>query len=230
MNAALGKRVMTSKPIRSRQKRERVLDVAHVQVHVPHAQVGRDASAGGSVALDHRHQAVHVERHRPAQRGRVAEVAPVLARAVGGQLDAVAVGVGQVDRLGDLVVGRAADRRARWRSAAAPRGPARAATGAAARSGRARRGGPAGRAPGSSVSTSRSSPARAERRLGPVAARQLQADRGLVERDRAVEVGHREVDRAEPQVVGERGPWAVEAEVLVIHQDSRADLCDQHLT
>ena len=73
--------------------------------------------SGGDVrlrllVLDEAHQPGEVERLGAAERGRVGDVAPVLAAAVGGELDAVAVGVGQVDRLGDAVVGRAADARA----------------------------------------------------------------------------------------------------------------------
>src|SRR3954447_15374334 len=57
-----------------------------------------------------RGQAVEVERVRAAER---LELRPDGARPVGRELDAVAVRVGQVDRLGDPVVGGALDRRAR---------------------------------------------------------------------------------------------------------------------
>ena len=78
---------------------------------VADGQVGR----GGRLrllVLDQAHQVGEVERLGAAERGRVAQVAPMLAAAVGGELDPVVVGVGQVDRLGDAVVGRAADARA----------------------------------------------------------------------------------------------------------------------
>jgi len=55
-------------------------------------------------------QSDHVERAGRYDAG-VGQLGPGRAGAVGGQLDAVAVGVGQADGLGDPVVGRAGDRR-----------------------------------------------------------------------------------------------------------------------
>ena len=88
-------------------ERQALLDVADVQVQVAHAQAGTDLL--GEVLAPHgREQVVDVERLGAAG---VAEViGPLLARAVGGELDPVAVGVREVDRLVRLVVGRALDR------------------------------------------------------------------------------------------------------------------------
>ncbi len=77
------------------------VDVADVEVEVAGAQAGADLG-GRRLAVDGREQRLEVERGRTTG---VAEVGrPRLARAVGGQLDAVAVGVGQVDRLVGAVV------------------------------------------------------------------------------------------------------------------------------
>ena len=151
------------------------------------------------------------DRGRAGRRGRAARAAPsvleavgpLLARAVGGELDAVAVGVGEVDRLGDAVVGGALDRRARGGEARGGAGELLAASGTAARSGRGRRGGRRGARVGSSSRTSRSSPPAPSAATASVAAVQAQAERVLVEGDRAVEVGDGEVDGAEAQRVGE---------------------------
>ena len=93
-------------------------------------------------------------------------------------------GSGEVDRLVRAVVRRALDRG----RVTAIRSGARASSsrvGTAARRGRGRRGGPAGRADRSSWSTSTSSPAGAERRLAAVAAVDAEPDHALVERERA---------------------------------------------
>ena len=136
----------------------------------------------------------------PSQPG-LREVGPHLARAVGGELDLVAVGVGQVDRLGDAVVGRADDRRARLGEPGGGAGqlqPRRVQQRDVVEAGVAAR--------------------RARRRLadeheqvvaaaGPerggvaVAIVHAQADRALVERDRAIEVGDGQMGGAEPRVV-----------------------------
>ncbi len=93
-------------------EREAAVDVADVQVHVADDRLGRDVRLR-LLVLDEAHQPGEVERRGAAEHGRVGDVAPRLAAAVGGELDAVVVGVGQVDRLGDVVIGRAADARAR---------------------------------------------------------------------------------------------------------------------
>jgi hypothetical protein len=77
-------------------------DVVHVQVEVADDRAGVGVPDGLGVA-ERPEEAVEVERVRAAER---LERRPRLARAVGGELDAVAVGVGEVDRLGDAVVGR----------------------------------------------------------------------------------------------------------------------------
>ena len=142
----------------------------------------------GFLVRDQAHQAREVERLGAADRGRVAQVAPVLAAAVGGELDAVVVGVGQVDRLGDAVVGRAADARAGDREAGGGAGelePRRVQEREVVEPGVA-----AGAA-GVRVldEDEQVLAAGAERGAVAVAAVQSQADRGLVEVDRAVEVG-----------------------------------------
>jgi hypothetical protein len=82
---------------------ERPVDVPHVQVQVPHREVGRGLGAR-LLVRDRVEQVLQVERQGTADRGGVAQVAPALARAVRRQLDPVPVRVGQVDRLGDVVV------------------------------------------------------------------------------------------------------------------------------
>src|SRR4051794_40405836 len=64
--------------------------------------------AAGLLALDEAQQPLGVQRLGAVE---VAEVGPLLAGAVGGELDPVAVGVGEVDRLVGAVVRRALDRR-----------------------------------------------------------------------------------------------------------------------
>ena len=126
-------------------------------------------------------------------------VAPLVARAVAVELDPVAVGVGQVQRLADQVVGGAVQRPARLRQSrqrereVKPRGEEDRevveAGGAAVQRGRGRcrraarpaRARPA--TPSASVPSSR---------LGAP-----QADRVLVERARRGEVGHGQADRAQ---------------------------------
>jgi DNA-binding IclR family transcriptional regulator len=80
-----------------------------VQVQVAHPQALADV-LGQRLALDRGEQRVEVQRPGPpvvAEAGR-----PVLALAVPGELDAVAVEVRQVDRLVRAVVGGALDGRA----------------------------------------------------------------------------------------------------------------------
>ena len=90
-------------------EREAALDVADVEVQVAHAQAFADGCAVGSSP------SIVASRARKSSGGGAAGVAevdrPVLAGAVGGELDAVAVGVREVDRLVGAVVGGAVDRR-----------------------------------------------------------------------------------------------------------------------
>ena len=166
------------------------------------------------LALDRRQQVREVERRR-ADRRRVAQVAPVLARLIGGELDPVAVGVGQVDRLRDPVIGGSLDRRAGVGQALdragqlLPRGMEQGeVVEAGVASGRlerpAARGGRAG----------------LRRRLRalpvPLAGAQPQADRALVELDRAVEVGDDDVDGPRRRSSGSVGAAAVCSEWLLI--------------
>ena len=183
-------------------EREPALDVADVQVHVADDRVRGDVGDRLLVG-DEREQAGDVERLRAAERGRVGEVAPALAPAVGRELDAVAVGIGQVDRLGDAVVGRAADARAGGGEPLRGARQLERARGAAARSGRGRRGGRRGRALAVLDEDEQVLAAGAERGAAVLAAVQPQADRVLVEGDRAVEVGDGQLDGAHPQRRGE---------------------------
>jgi hypothetical protein len=74
-----------------------------VQVHVADREP-RPGLAARLLSSDGRQKGVHVQRPGPAVPAGVGEVRPRLARAVGVQLDAVAVGVGEVDGLVGAVV------------------------------------------------------------------------------------------------------------------------------
>jgi len=168
--------------------------------HVPDGEAGGDAGRG--LLAGHRgQQAREVQRLRAA--GVVERPGPGLSRAVGGQLDAVAVGVGQVDRLVGPVVRRAVDRRAAGGQAQRPPGQL------LARGVEQRVVVQAGVAPGG---TRRrvlvedddillAGPEPGDRVLAAV---RPQAERVLIEGDRAVEVGNGQVDRAQAQGGGER--------------------------
>ena len=136
-------------------KGQRALDIAHVQVNMTNDEIG--IGLRSRLLVGHRaDQRLHVERTWPDRR-RVPQVPPALPRPIGGQLDAVVVGVGEVDRLRDPVVGGTADRRARQDQ------PLRSARELPPRLVQQREWyrpacRPAGRAPGSSTSLSRSSP------------------------------------------------------------------------
>jgi len=69
------------------------------------------------LAVDLAHEVLHVQREREDLDALAGDARrrPLLARAVGVQLDPVVVGVAQVDRLRDAVIGRALDPRLRAR-------------------------------------------------------------------------------------------------------------------
>ena len=169
----------------------RRLDVAHVQVEMPHAQPVAHVPAR---RIDQRVQVLDVERARAAAVGR--EIRPG-ARAGGRRR---ARGRCRRDRAGRsprACRGRTCRRPASACARSGPaRRPARAATGTAARRGRARRGAPpaarpaARRAPGRRRRRSRARPPR-RRADGP------EPERVLIEAERAVEVGDRQVGGAE---------------------------------
>jgi hypothetical protein len=180
---------------------ERLVDVADVQVDVAHPQALADLGRRG-LAGDRRHQRVEVERRGPAG---VAEVLrPLVPLAVGRELDAVAVGIGEVDRLVGAVVGGALDRCARLRE------PQRGAGELLARRIQQRvvvEAGMAARAicPRVLVEDDHGLAAVAEPRGGGLVCVDAQAERALVPGDRAVELGDGEVHGAEPQRGGEGG-------------------------
>src|SRR6185312_13004056 len=136
--------------------------------------------------------------------GGIAQVRPLLLREVGGQLDAVAVGIRQVDRLGDAVVGRALDRRA---SGGQPHGRAGELEARGVEEGEVVEPGVAagGQCARLLDEDEHVLAARAHRGGAVLAAVQPQADRALVEVDRAVEVADGDVHRAEPGGGGQRG-------------------------
>ena len=171
---------------------------------MPHAQP-RAGVGDRLLARDGGEQVVDVERAREhadalaARRGR-----PRLARAVGVELDAVAVGVGQVDRLGDAVVGGAGDR------GAGDGEPLHGARELRARGIQQRVVVEAGVAAGAArarllVQHDEIALAGAERGDRVGAAVQAEPEALLVEADRAVEVGDGEMDRAQPQRGGQGG-------------------------
>ena len=92
-----------------------VLQPGDVQVHVADGRPVAGVRARRLAGLPRDgQQAAQVQRLGAAGIGAGArQVRPLLARAVGGELEAVAVRVGQVDRLVRAVVGGALDRRAR---------------------------------------------------------------------------------------------------------------------
>ena len=129
---------------------------------------------------------------------------PLLARPVGVELDAVAVRIGEVDRLRDAVVGGALDRRAGHGEAAQrlrEREPVREEQREVVQAGVAA-GGLRGRVFDEHDEVRGVG---AEHGRGLVLAADPEAERVLVEGDRAVEAGDGEMDRAEPQRRGERG-------------------------
>ena len=175
-------------------ERERLGDVADVQVHV--ADGGAGIGLGlGLAAGDEIEQSTHVQWVR-CDRFDVREIGPALARVVGGELDSVAVGVGQIDRLGDSVVGGALDRSLADHDALGDAGEFEAArveqghvvqTGVPADAARA----------GRFVQDDQLLAACREPGLIAVAARELQPQDVAVERDRAVELGDLQVGGAE---------------------------------
>ncbi len=82
-------------------------DVAYVQVQVPDAQAVADRSL--QAFFEHRDEPLRVQRSRPAVIPEVRR--PLVARTVGGELDAVTVGISQIDRFMGAVVGGPLDRR-----------------------------------------------------------------------------------------------------------------------
>jgi hypothetical protein len=182
---------------------EPALDVADVQVQVAddHARIG-----GGDdrLAGDEVEQPVQVERLGAAVPAGVGEVGPDLARPVGGELDLVAVRVGEVDRLGDAVVGGAVDARARLGQAgrgARELEPRRVQERDVVEAGVAARG-PRGRVGDEHEQVG--VPARGQGRGAGVAGAHAQAERALVEVEGAVEVGDGEMGRAQVQRGGGR--------------------------
>jgi hypothetical protein len=90
-------------------ERLRGRDVRHLQVHVPHDGARRHLADVARIAVKLAQHVVEVERQRvdpPAALG----PRPVLARAIAVDLDPVALGVVQVERLAHQVVGRAGQR------------------------------------------------------------------------------------------------------------------------
>src|SRR5919112_1645691 len=128
----------------------------------------------------------------------VQRLGPPLARAVGGQLDAVAVGVGQVDGLVGAVVGGALDGGIRRRQTQRrpreflPRGEQQSVVVEA-------RVAPGARRPGLLVEDEQILLACPHCRLYTLSAVQPQADSVLVEGDRAVQVCYGQVDGAESE-------------------------------
>src|SRR3954469_19375877 len=177
------------------------VDVADVEVHVADAQAGPGVLAGRLVG-DRSQQGAEVQRRRSAG-VHVLVGRPAVARAVGGELEPVAVGVGQVDRLVRAVVGRAVDRRV-------GRDQAHRLTGELlARGIQQRDVVEAGMATGAAgaralVQDDDLVVAGPERGHAVLAAQDAQPERRLVERQRALEVGDVDVDGAEAQRRGER--------------------------
>src|SRR4051812_36968797 len=168
------------------------LDVADVQVQMAGPQALRHvaaALAGLGVEV------AHVQRLRP---GAVAlEVRPRVARAVGGELEAVAVRVGQVDRLVRAVIGHALHGRLRDHD---PLQRPRELLARGVQQRHVVEAGVAPGGPGARLLVQHEHVVRAGaqgRRPVPVAV-DPEPDRVLVERDRAVEVRDREMGGAQP--------------------------------
>ena len=112
---------MTSKPTTSHVEARRCVEVADVQMDVADRRVRIDRLLR-LLVRDGLEEGAQVERVGPAAHH--GEVWPLLLRPVGGQLDAVSVGIREVDRLRDPVVRGALDRRPRARPGGPPRGQA----------------------------------------------------------------------------------------------------------
>ena len=90
-------------------------NIAHFQVDVPDGY--RRRHRGHRLERRLREQVVEIQRQRHELELAAGRVAPLLARAIGIDLDPQAVGVAEVQRLGDAVIGRAVDRPARGHDA-----------------------------------------------------------------------------------------------------------------
>jgi hypothetical protein len=167
------------------------MDVAHAQTV---ADLRRRA-----LAVDRAEQRLEVERLRPAAGELLLEARPDHPGTVGGELDAVAVGVGQVDRLVGPVVGHALDRRPGLDQARGGAGELLAA-------GVEQRvvveaGVTAGRS-GLGILMEHDDGLVTVPNLGlrVVAPVQPQAERALVPADRPIEIGHGQMNVAEPKL------------------------------
>jgi len=186
-----------------------LLDVADAEVHVTDAEAGARV-APRRLALDRGEQPGEVERLRTGAVGLLGR-GPLRPRPVRGELEAVAVGVGEVDRLVGQVVRRARDRdapggepqrRARELLARGMQERDVEEPGVAARAARA----------GALVQDEDGLLAAGPQRDVRVAALAgLQAEDVLIEGDGAVEVGDDEAGGAEPQAGGQQrrhgSPW-----------------------
>jgi hypothetical protein len=106
-------------------ERLRARNVADLKMHMADDAAVGEAVPGGDLALGG-HQRLQVERIR-AHRHRAIRPAPFLARPVDIDFDAVALGIGEVDRLADQMIGRPLQSPARLREMGQPLGemPAR---------------------------------------------------------------------------------------------------------
>jgi len=178
------------------------VEVVDVQVDVAHHEPGVGAR-GGLWAGRGGEQVLDVERDREHADPRAGLIGrgPPLARAVRVELDAVAVGVAQIEGLRDAVVGGARQRRAGGAEAqdgVGERGPVRGQQGEVVEAGVAARGAHAELL----VQDDEVSTAGAHRSASAIAALLAQADCVLVEADGAIEVRDREMDGSEAQRVG----------------------------
>lgn len=179
--------------------------VGDLQVHVPDAGVRRDR--GGGLVERLREQVLEVERQGGhVQAVAVAGALPALARSVGVELDAEAVGVAEIQRLGDAVVGGALERPARAGDAphaVGERGAAGMQPGDVVEAGGAAR---QRRGSGDVAEYERRAlEVRAEPRDVLLAGDQRQAEHALVEVGAARQVAHGERDRADAQIGVDRG-------------------------
>src|SRR5258705_10970159 len=78
----------------------------YVQMHVSHLRPGRDTRPSNLLTTQVAQETLHVERQRSHLQPAVRTERPFLARAIPVDLDPVTVGIGQVDRLADTVVGK----------------------------------------------------------------------------------------------------------------------------
>ena len=209
-------------------ERVRITHVADGQVHVAHHRAARESVERlGQRVLENGEQIVRVER----QRGQPPADLPLpeLARAVGVDLDPVVVGIGQVDRLADVMGRQTCERHALARGIREPAGEIDA-LGDEEREMEETRipvRGPRAGLPGEHDQVLAPGP---EPRTSVVTIVHDETDLRLVVGDRAVEIGHREMDCTHARVGRQLSTYrrADCGQLLGIHGPDDRDDCEPY--